>query len=184
MPVHRLLRWGLLDLGRIDPADRRDVWWADLGGTRLMLHADHHSLCGRRSPIPRWYVCCPACGRRYLALYELGGRLACRRCLGLRYQSQTKGRWDVPLLLRVEARTAALAHRPGPKGRRARVWRRRLDRIEGTAWRWLQWFDEKYGDVLGDVPARTAGGGRRRRIASPPPRRLTSDRSGARPAAP
>lgn len=35
----------------------------------------------------RW-LCCPDCGARRLALYVNGKHLACRICLGLRYESQ------------------------------------------------------------------------------------------------
>lgn len=34
----------------------------------------------------RYWFCCPGCGRRVGVLYQGGGGVGCRRCLGLRYR--------------------------------------------------------------------------------------------------
>jgi hypothetical protein len=66
----------------IDGPDRGTVvcgmrqWPVDIATTRLHFG-------GQR----RW-LCCPDCGARRLALYVNDKHLACRVCLGLRYESQ------------------------------------------------------------------------------------------------
>ena len=41
----------------------------------------------------RWWWACPSCGRRVIALYlAQGGRFACRKCLGLVYESERSSR--------------------------------------------------------------------------------------------
>jgi hypothetical protein len=144
LPVRQILRQA-----RIRPAwGPPELFWAHMGGScRLTLEAKTHLLCGRPSPQPRWYVFCPDCGQRYMSLYELGDRLACRRCLGLYYQSQAR-RWDLPLYERVKGRTAQLARRPGPKGRAWRKWARRLTRIEELGLAWIDRFERSRGRLL------------------------------------
>lgn len=77
------------------------------------------------------FVLCPRCGSRRRTLYFLEGQLACRRCFGLAYQSQTHGRWHRPLLERMAERTDQLARKRGPKGRRYRACLRRYRRVDG-----------------------------------------------------
>ncbi len=79
-----------------------------------------------------------------MSLYELGRRLACRRCLRLYYQSQAR-RWDLPLYDRIKARTEQLARRRGPKGRQWRGWARRLQRVDRLGWAWLRRFERSVG---------------------------------------
>jgi predicted nucleic acid-binding Zn ribbon protein len=67
------------------------------------------------------FVLCPACRSRRRSLFWLGGRLACRRCHRLPYQSQTHGHWTGPLVDALHARCRLFARRPGPKGRRYRL---------------------------------------------------------------
>jgi hypothetical protein len=58
----------------------------------LGLQVNGHTLAYASVPLTygrRWYFLCPHCGRRCEALYLLGGRLACRKCLRLGYRSQT-----------------------------------------------------------------------------------------------
>lgn len=94
---------------------------------------------GGSRTITRWYLRCPQCQRYRTMLFPTPLErsallaLACRRCLRLRYQSQTHGRWDLPLIQRLEARERALRATPGPKGRRYRAWRRRLCRVQVLA---------------------------------------------------
>jgi hypothetical protein len=91
------------------------------------------------------FVLCPECGSCHRALFWLGGRLACRRCHRLRYQSQTHGHWTGPLLDKLQARRRLLAGRPGPKGRRYRAWMRRVERVEGQVMTWLDRWEQRWG---------------------------------------
>lgn len=94
------------------------------------------------------FVLCPACGSRRRALFWVGGRLACRRCHRLPYQSQTHGHWTGPLVDVLEARCPLLAGRPGPKGRRYRAWMRRVERVNGQARAWLARWEQRWGRRL------------------------------------
>lgn len=90
------------------------------------------------------FVLCPGCGSRRRALFLIGGRLACRRCHRLPYQSQTHGHWTAPLVETMEARRRMLAGRPGPKGRRYRAWVRRLERIKSQAEAWIVRWEQRW----------------------------------------
>jgi hypothetical protein len=79
------------------------------------------------------FVLCPQCGSCRRALFWVGGRLACRRCHRLRYQSQTHAHWTGPLLDALQARRRLLASRPGPKGRRYRAWVRGWNGLTATS---------------------------------------------------
>lgn len=58
----------------------------------------------------RW-LCCPECSQRRQALYILNGRLSCRVCLNLRYESQHENVRD-----RMFRRLYAIRERLGWKG--------------------------------------------------------------------
>src|SRR4030095_683830 len=58
---------------------------------------------------PVVFVLCRKCGSRRRAVFWIGGRLACRRCHRLRYQSQAHGHWTGPLLDALQARRRLLA---------------------------------------------------------------------------
>jgi len=83
------------------------------------------------------FILCPRCGSRRRTLFCLSGQLACRRCFGLAYQSQTHGRWHRPLLERMAERTDQLARKRGPKGRRYRACLRRYRRVQGQVAEWI-----------------------------------------------
>lgn len=94
------------------------------------------------------FVQCPACGSRRRALFCVGGRLACRRCHRLPYQSQTHGHWTGPLVDALQARRRLLAGRPGPKGRRYRAWMRRVERVNSQTGAWLARWEQRWGPRL------------------------------------
>ena len=94
------------------------------------------------------FVLCPGCGSRRQALFWVGGRLACRRCHRLPYQSQTHGHWTGPLVDSLHARRRLLAGRPGPKGRRYRAWMRRVERVNSQAGAWLARWEQRWGPRL------------------------------------
>ena len=65
----------------------------------------------------RWWLGCPACGRKVYALYRGKDRVACRHCLQLQYASRVLS--DAPRLMHHYSRLREqLEHRPGPKPRR------------------------------------------------------------------
>jgi len=74
-------------------------------------------------------------------LTGVGGQLACRRCFGLAYQSQTHGRWHRE---RMAERTEHLAQKPGPKGRRYRACLRRHRRVEAQASEWIEKWTRRW----------------------------------------
>ena len=90
------------------------------------------------------FVLCPGCGSRRRALFWVVGRLFCRRCHRLPYQSQTHGHWTGPLVDALEARRRLLAGRPGPKGRRYRAWLRRVERVNNQAGAWLAGWEQRW----------------------------------------
>ena len=94
------------------------------------------------------FVLCPSCGSRRQALFWVGGRLACRRCHRLHYQSQTHGHWTAPLVETMEVRRRLLAARPGPKGPRYRAWVRRVERVDRHVTAWLARWEERWGPRL------------------------------------
>ena len=94
------------------------------------------------------FVLCPRCESRRRALFWVGGRLACRRCHRLPYQSQTHGHWTGPLVDALHARCRLLVGRPGPKGRRYRAWLRRVERVDRQAKAWLDCWDQRWGPSL------------------------------------
>jgi hypothetical protein len=53
----------------------------------VVLAQNAHGFAG-----PRWLFCCPGCSRRVADLYPHGDYFRCRRCCGLRYQSQRETR--------------------------------------------------------------------------------------------
>jgi hypothetical protein len=61
------------------------------------------------------FILCPGCQSRRRALFWVGGRLVCRRCHRLPYQSQTHGHWTGPLVDAMQARCRLLAGAPGPR---------------------------------------------------------------------
>jgi hypothetical protein len=90
----------------------------------------------------RAWVTCPWCRRRRIALFVgRGGRIACRVCLRLTYQSQYE-----PLDVRLERRVQALTERLAwvgegldavpvrPKGMHRRTFRRLVARIRQLDW--------------------------------------------------
>lgn len=91
------------------------------------------------------FVLCPGCGSRRRALFWVGGRLVCRRCHRLPYQSQTHGHWTGRLVDALQARRRLLASRPGPKGRRYRAWMRRVERVNSQAGAWLVRWEQRWG---------------------------------------
>ena len=91
---------------------------------------------------------CPQCASRRRALFLVGGRLACRRCHRLRYQSQSHAHWTGPLLDALQTRRRLLESRPGPKGRRYRAWVRRVERVEHQATAWLDRWEQRWGPRL------------------------------------
>ena len=94
------------------------------------------------------FVLCPGCASRRRALFWVGGRVACRRCHRLPYQSQTHGHWTGPLVDAVHARRQLLAGRPGPKGRRYRAWMRRVERVDRYVTAWLGRWEQRWGPRL------------------------------------
>lgn len=65
----------------------------------------------------RWWARCPACSRRCGVVYVSGPRLACRRCLGLAYES-TRRSDDA----RARTLMRTLAERLGADGSEALEW--------------------------------------------------------------
>ncbi len=76
---------------------------------RLFLASQPNHFGGRR-----YYLICPACGRRACALYCVRGEFRCRKCTRLRYVSKT-WRKDWRLTHHYADLVEALRHRPGPK---------------------------------------------------------------------
>lgn len=65
----------------------------------------------------RWWIACPVCRKYVVTLYHAKDRVACRKCHGLRYISQTFS--NAPKLMHHYARLReSLESRPGPKPNR------------------------------------------------------------------
>lgn len=153
LDITRLFRDGSLRHGAYSS------WaWPTGGGTKFSIQiygaADHMIICanpisgiseqrifydwteqrlgGRR----RWFLC-PSCGKRCSKLFEQNTWFACRRCLGLAYQSQREQPQWRPLL-RVQkicmrlGGTANLTQPfpPKPKGMHVSTY----DRLRARAW--------------------------------------------------
>src|SRR5206468_3760605 len=69
----------------------------DFGGVRIRCECGRpYPLDKRNNPRYRRLVWCPKCRKRFRYLYRYEGVMACRKCLGLRYKSQTESqrrRW-------------------------------------------------------------------------------------------
>lgn len=86
----------------------------------------------------RWLVC-PCCQNRRLALYIDGNVLACRVCLGLRYESQNENRREQAMRTANRLR-AGLGWQPGilnpngkkPKGMHRRTYQRLTSELEAV----------------------------------------------------
>lgn len=148
-------------------------------GLGLVVECIRHCFFGHPAPRPRFYFRCPGCGARRFSLFYSRGRLGCRGCLGLLYQSQSHNRWDGHLLERLVARVGALASRPGPKGKRYHRARARLERVEGQAEAWCRRMRANVAEAERQLAAlrrcgegRTPGGVRER------PRGQQRDRGG------
>ncbi len=89
---------------------------------RLFLASQPNHFGGRR-----YYLICPACGRRACALYCVRGEFRCRKCTRLRYVSKT-WRKDWRLTHHYADLVEALRHRPGPKAALGRSRRQRRSR--------------------------------------------------------
>jgi hypothetical protein len=131
----------LLSLARQQGGGRPDPW-----AVVVNLEARPASTLLPNSRVV--FVLCPGCGSRRRALFWVGGRLACRRCHRLPYQSQTHGHWTGPLVDSLHARRRLLAGRPGPKGRRYRAWMRRVERVNSQAGAWLAGWEQRWGPRL------------------------------------
>jgi hypothetical protein len=94
------------------------------------------------------FALCPGCGHCRRALFWVSGRLACRVCHRLPFQSQRHGHWTSPLIDAMHARWRLLASRPGPKGRRYRAWLRRVERVDHQAKAWLERWEQRWGSSL------------------------------------
>ena len=121
--------------------------------TRLQLsHIDLELVTGRVVSVPlvradcgvmgdRMRLKCPLCDRRIVLLYHLEGRLACRRCNGLRYEAQRTSSYGRQALTRQKIRRKlgdygqlwAIKYPPKPRGMWRRTYARHcaaLDRVE------------------------------------------------------
>ncbi|CAM8357027.1 MULTISPECIES: hypothetical protein [Enterobacter] len=101
----------------------------------------------------RWWYVCPECGKRSAAMYWSPDKLACRKCMGLRYQSQyeTFSSEFERLCHRVRKERIAiwgpnepdvefLMRKPSsfkrPKGMRKKTFRRKLERLQALDALW------------------------------------------------
>lgn len=94
------------------------------------------------------FAVCPRCGDCRRTLFWVSGKLACRKCHRLPYQSQTHGHWTAPLVDAMHARWRLLASRRGPKGRRCRAWLRRVERVDRQAKAWLERWEQRWSSSL------------------------------------
>lgn len=125
------------DVERRSPTDAQLLLSYDVrAGERVSL-----SVALRGAPQPfggmRWRYTCPDCGRACRSLFRpirgFMARFACRRCQGVRYQSQSLGRAD-----RLQYRAAKIRQRvcaPGADGVRRKglhrdTWRKALATAE------------------------------------------------------
>jgi hypothetical protein len=120
---------------RIDVCGDSVLIWCDGHTARVDLRRTPQHFGGSRVDF-----LCPNCGRAAAKLYQCDGYLACRRCHGLRYLTQSVGRIE-----RLGVGIRRLESQLGPEGARplGMRWKRYL--------RLLEWSTERRRRQIGDA---------------------------------